>query len=77
MKIWSTSIELKNIKRIFNNRWYDEKFTSNFQLKDGDYSLRISNEDNLISGVVFGKNKDANIIEINLKHSLIFYTLII
>lgn len=63
----STFIELKNIKRIFNNRWYDEKFTSNFQLKDGDYSLRILNEDNLISGVVFGKNKDANIIEINFK----------
>lgn len=63
----STFIELKNIKRIFNNRWYDEKFTSNFQLKDDDYSLRILNEDNLISGVVFGKNKDANIIEINFK----------
>lgn len=63
----STFIELKNIKRIFHNRWYDEKFTANFQLKDGDYSVMILNEDNLISGVVFGKNKDADIIEINFK----------
>ena len=63
----STFIELKNIKRIFNNRWYNEKFTANFQLKDGDYSVMTLNEDNLISGVVFGKNKDANIIEINFK----------
>lgn len=63
----STFIELKNIKRIFNNRWYYEKLTSNFQLKDGDYSVRILTEDNLISGVVFGKNKDADIIEINFK----------
>lgn len=63
----STFIELKNIKRIFNNRWYNKKFTCNFQLKDGDYSVMTLNEDNLISGVVFGKNKDANIIEINFK----------
>ena len=63
----STFIELKNIKRIFNNRWYNKKFTANFQLKDGDYSVMTLNEDNLISGVVFGKNKDANIIEINFK----------
>lgn len=62
----STFIELKNIKRIFHNRWYDEKFT-NFQLKDGDYSIMELNKNNLISGVVFGKNKDANIIEINFK----------
>ena len=60
-------IELKNIKRIFNNRWYNKKFTANFQLKDGDYSVMTLNEDKLISGVVFGKNKDAHIIEINFK----------
>lgn len=63
----STFIELKNIKRIFNNRWYYGKFTSNFQLKDGDYSVMTLNEDDLISGVVFSKNKNANIIEINFK----------
>lgn len=62
-----TFIELKNIKRVFNTRWYDEKFTANFQLKNGDYSVMTLNQYNLISGVVFGKNKDANIIEINFK----------
>lgn len=63
----STFIELKSIKRVFNTRWYDEKFTANFQLENGDYSIMTLIEDNLISGIVFGKNTDANIIEINFK----------
>ena len=58
-------IELKNLKRFFNNRWYDEKFNSSFQIASGDYSVMTLIENNLISGVAFGKNKDANIIEIN------------
>lgn len=58
-------IELKNLKRFFNNRWYDEKFNSSFQIANGDYSVMTLIENNLISGVAFGKNKDANIIEIN------------
>ena len=63
----STFVELKNIKRIFNNRWYYGKYSSNFQFKNGDYSIIPLYENNLISGIVFGKNKDANIIEINFK----------
>lgn len=60
-------IELKNIKRCLNNRWYDEKFNASFQVENGDYSIMTLNEGNLISGVIFGKNKDATIIEINFK----------
>lgn len=60
-------IELRNIKRILNNRWYYGKFNTSFEIKNGDYSIMTLNEDNLISGVVFGKNKDAHIIEINFK----------
>lgn len=56
---------MKNLKRFFNNRWYDEKFNSSFQIASGDYSVMTLIENNLISGVAFGKNKDANIIEIN------------
>ncbi|WP_195989839.1 VanZ family protein [Clostridium sp. D53t1_180928_C8] len=58
-------IELRNIKRCLNNRWYDEKFNTSFQVASGDYSVMTLIENNLISGVAFGKNKDANIIEIN------------
>ncbi len=60
-------IELKSIKKIFSNRWYNDKFNDSFKSENSDYSIMTLVEDPLISGIVFGKNKDANIIEINFK----------
>ena len=62
-------INLKGIKKIFNSRWYNNKLNYSFESKNGDYSIMTLVEDPLISGIVFGKNKDANIIEINFKNT--------
>lgn len=59
-------IELKTFKRTFINRWYHDNSRS-FDSKNCNYSLLTLQENNLISGVVFGKNIDANTIQINFK----------
>lgn len=59
-------IELKTFKRTFINRWYHDSSRS-FDSKNCNYSLLTLQENNLISGVVFGKNIDANTIQINFK----------
>ena len=65
---WLFRLLIKSPILVFlNNRWYYGKFNTSFEIKNGDYSIMTLNEDKLISGVVFGKNKDAHIIEINFK----------
>lgn len=59
-------IDLKTFKKTFINRWYYDTCSS-FDSKNCNYSLLTLQENNLISGVVFGKNIDANTIEINFK----------
>lgn len=62
-------IELKTIKKTFINRWYDEKINTSFDIKDGNYYIMTLYKNNLISGVAFGKNIDANAIEVNFKNT--------
>lgn len=63
-------IELKSVQKVLKNRWFDTaSCTGKYFKADGDYSIAIIYDDitdqNVIMSVlVFGKNKDASKIEI-------------
>lgn len=62
-------MELRSVKRILNNRWYQAGCYENFQKEEGDYYISTIYNDSTLAVIAFGKNKEAKTIKITFNNN--------